>query len=244
MSKPRIVKTHTIVNEHISTCNTTIETVLDDLTDQPVFWICKRSDDSESTRGCSDPPRIKIRANARYNPSVAGVRFSYNGTRYDRSSFCAVVAKHPEEVPIRKWRKVQHTRLMPRRLGELFEDVFKCEQQWVFRVHGRLFVWKETHSARLGACRCHTSDLKLMDARGRVQAVYIDNHGRRRDTFGRVDYFVEMERETEVMSLAVILGIQERKNQLKREEVESAKTCTEFWHNNPLSVPQIWLSYG
>lgn len=90
-----------------------------------------------------------------------------------------------------------------------------------------------TYSARLGACKCHTRDFKLLDDRDRLLAVYINDHGRHRDTSGRLDYFVELDREEEVMSLAVIVGIQERKEQQRRENAEIKRKREKYDREHP-----------
>jgi hypothetical protein len=75
-----------------------------------------------------------------------------------------------------------------------------------------------TSSKRLGASRCSKDDFKLLDSRERALAVFI--HDSRPRKIGRLEYFVELEEEVEVLSLAVLCGLQEKVKQWARDKEE------------------------
>jgi hypothetical protein len=126
---PPIRKTHTIINENISTWNTKIHTVLSGGTEEPIYWVCKRSN------GCNKLPRIKIRANTRDKASIAGVRFSCSGR-----AIRVVAARHPDDVPRAEWMKIEPEYFKDR--SHFLGDLFGGGTQWPFEVGGKTYIWR------------------------------------------------------------------------------------------------------
>lgn len=88
----------------------------------------------------------------------------------------------------------------------------------------RLYQWRRTHDRDLGAKRFGNKDFKLVDTQtGHVIAVFIFKH----EVFGvkdagRIDYFVEFGQELELMSLTVLMGIQEQIREQERAAAASS----------------------
>jgi hypothetical protein len=81
-----------------------------------------------------------------------------------------------------------------------------------FPFNGRAFAWTRTHDSDLGASRLGNKDLKLVDeSNSQVLAVIRFNHGIvTHGNMANIDYYVESGQELELMSLAAVLGVEER----------------------------------
>ena len=93
--------------------------------------------------------------------------------------------------------------------------VLDCEgfngTRYRFSLNGRSFHWKQTHDSALGARLLGGGDFKLVDdTNDQVLAVWLNTRKMfKRNPVATLNYFVELDREMEVLSLAAIAAIQE-----------------------------------
>lgn len=85
---------------------------------------------------------------------------------------------------------------------------------YCFRVDGRVYQWKRTHRAELGARVLGDRDYKLVDGgTGAVLATHIYTQSLFRGKLRQIadiSFFVELGPELELTALAAIMGIEER----------------------------------
>lgn len=81
-----------------------------------------------------------------------------------------------------------------------------------FPFNGRTFAWTRTHDSDLGASKLGSRHFKLVDeGNGQVLAVYVYNYSIiKHGVLATIDYYVELGQELELMSLAAVLGVEER----------------------------------
>jgi hypothetical protein len=81
-----------------------------------------------------------------------------------------------------------------------------------FPFNGRTFAWTRTHDLDLGVSRLGSKDFKLVDeSNSQVLAVFRFNHGIvTHGSTANIDYYVELGQQLELMSLAAMLGVEER----------------------------------
>ena len=81
-----------------------------------------------------------------------------------------------------------------------------------FPFNGHTFAWTRTHDSALGASRLGGRDFKLVDeGTGQVLAVFRYNYSIvKHGIVATIEYYVELGQELELMSLAAVLGVEER----------------------------------
>ena len=88
------------------------------------------------------------------------------------------------------------------------------EKRYTFAHDGRTFAWSRTHDKALGAHRWGDRDFVLVDescSPPRVLAVWVNNMSSfKRNPEAVVEWFVELGRELELLSLAAVLAIEDR----------------------------------
>ena len=90
--------------------------------------------------------------------------------------------------------------------------------KYKFMCNGRSFGWTRTHNKELGASRWGSMDYKLIDDQtGQILAVYLNNSKMfSTNPVARIDYYVELGQDLELLSLAAIAGIEEAIRRSKR----------------------------
>ena len=79
-------------------------------------------------------------------------------------------------------------------------------------MDGRPYSWRRTHDKELGSRKRSFRDFKLVNEgdAGKALAVWIDNDGCGLQSSGAtLKYFVELDRELELLSLAALLRIED-----------------------------------
>ncbi|SMY25249.1 unnamed protein product [Zymoseptoria tritici ST99CH_1A5] len=226
MPNPTLLKTHFIIDEDNSTRHTEIRTVLLNRTSTPLFYICTRDGRHPLDRNTKIRTARPTRSGSKWGthdpgPSVAGTRLWC-----DTEEIRAIAKSHPDERHRTTWTDVKNGRDW--RVKHL---VAAREFRW--EVGGRGFLWRQTH-------RGNSTDYKLFDARERMLASYWGD--RRGDRSGRMNFYAEMDEEEELMSLAVLWGIQEKA--AIRREMDRAKTFVGGGYGYPYSSPYGGYGYA
>lgn len=83
--------------------------------------------------------------------------------------------------------------------------------KYKFVHNGKTCSWTRTHNKEIGARRIGGRDFKLVDeATGQVLVVYRFNYGLfKGGVNGNIDFYVQLDSQLELLSLAAILGIEE-----------------------------------
>jgi hypothetical protein len=81
-----------------------------------------------------------------------------------------------------------------------------------FSINDRIFAWIRTHDSDLNAGRLDNKDFKLeQENYGRVLVVLRFNYDMiPHEDLATIDYYVELGQQLELVSLAAVLGIEER----------------------------------
>ncbi|KAK4508045.1 hypothetical protein PRZ48_001782 [Zasmidium cellare] len=138
-------------------------------------------------------PRIHLQTQSENGPVVAAAELKKS------SSGCRVTMSNPDTTPKEDWIEVDSDKW--------------SQSQFSFGFQGRQFLWRRTHDKDLGASSTRNTHFKLLDGQNdsQVLAVYLqDRKWLDTSTVAKIDYFVELDPNLELLSMAAIFGIEDR----------------------------------